>query len=103
MKLSLNFLPRRRSLDPLGPSIVTAPAAEEPCLSCGEPTAVGTSFFLDRHDAKLADGTKVFLCADCQARAHRARKGHSSNGDDLHATAENAGMLGAGVLSGHSH
>jgi hypothetical protein len=39
--------------------------AEEPCLKCGEETAVGSYHFCDRHDVHLADGTRVYLCADC--------------------------------------
>jgi hypothetical protein len=40
-------------------------AIEEPCLKCGQETAVGSYFFSDRHDVDLSDGSRVHLCADC--------------------------------------
>lgn len=48
---------------------------QEPCLMCGEETAVGSVFFSDRHAAELPDGTAGFICSECvarvRARAHR--------------------------------
>ncbi|MFI5258084.1 MAG: hypothetical protein ACHQ01_00515 [Candidatus Limnocylindrales bacterium] len=41
---------------------------EEPCLVCGEETAVGSVFFSDRHAAELPDGTRGFLCSACIQR-----------------------------------
>jgi CRISPR/Cas system-associated protein Cas10 (large subunit of type III CRISPR-Cas system) len=45
---------------------------DEPCLSCGEETAVGSFFYSDRHEAQLPDGTRGFLCSECvkRVRAH---------------------------------
>ena len=45
---------------------------EEPCLSCGEETVVGSFFYSDRHAAQLPDGTRGFLCSECvkRIRAH---------------------------------
>ena len=45
---------------------------EEPCLSCGEETAVGSVFFSDRSAAKLPDGTPGFLCSECVRRIRAA-------------------------------
>jgi hypothetical protein len=47
---------------------------QEPCLSCGEETAVGSVFYSDRNAAQLPDGTPGFLCSGCVRRI-RAR-GH---------------------------
>ena len=100
MKLSLNFLRRGQPSDPQAPMPGAAAATDEPCMSCGEPTAAGTYFFSDRHDVLLADGTKVFLCADCQAQAHRARIGEPLSDEDIRIIAGNGGLIGAGLLSG---
>ena len=49
---------------------------EEPCLSCGEETAIGSIFFSDRHENEGPDG-RVYLCSECVARIRMA--GHSEN------------------------
>jgi hypothetical protein len=41
---------------------------EEPCLSCGEETAVGSVFYSDRNAAQLPDGTRGYLCSACVRR-----------------------------------
>jgi hypothetical protein len=41
---------------------------EEPCLTCGEETAVGSVFYSDRNRAQLPDGTPGFLCSECVKR-----------------------------------
>jgi hypothetical protein len=73
---------------------------EEPCVGCGEETAVGSVFFSDRRDISRSDGARVFLCSDCQARAHRARKGAALTDDDLRTIADNGLMIGVGFLGG---
>jgi hypothetical protein len=47
---------------------------EEPCLACGEETAVGSVFFSDRHPAESKDGTHGYLCSECVQRIRA--KGH---------------------------
>jgi hypothetical protein len=42
----------------------------EPCLSCGEETATGSTFFWDRHEGVGPDG-KFFVCSECLARLKR--------------------------------
>jgi len=74
--------------------------AEEPCVGCGEETAVGSFFFSDRRDIIRSDGARVFLCSDCQARAHRARNGEALTDADLRTIAENGTMIGVGFLDG---
>jgi hypothetical protein len=41
---------------------------DEPCLSCGEETAVGSVFYSDRNAALLPDGTPGFLRSECLKR-----------------------------------
>jgi hypothetical protein len=53
---------------------------EEPCLSCGEETAVGSVFYSDRHAAELPDGTRGYLCSECVKRI-RARGHHEVRTD----------------------
>jgi hypothetical protein len=50
---------------------------QEPCLSCGEETAIGSIYFSDRHEATGPDGQKVFLCSDCLARWRSRATGES--------------------------
>jgi hypothetical protein len=100
MKLSLNFLSRGQPSGPPVPMAGAVSAADEPCISCGEPTAAGTYFFSDRRDVLLADGTKIFLCADCQSQTHRARKGEPLSDEDIRIIAGNGGLIGVGLLGG---
>jgi hypothetical protein len=74
--------------------------AEEPCVGCGEETAVGSFFFSDRRDIIRSDGARVFLCSDCQARAHRARHGEALTDTDLRTIADNGTMIGVGLFGG---
>jgi hypothetical protein len=48
---------------------------EEPCLSCGEETAVGSVFYSDRNPAQLPDGTRGYLCSACVQRIRS--RGHA--------------------------
>jgi hypothetical protein len=75
--------------------------AEEPCMSCGQETAAGTVFFSDRREINIPDGARVFLCSECQAKAHLARKGEPLSDEDLRTIAKNGGVIGAGFLGGH--
>jgi hypothetical protein len=50
-------------------------SATEPCLGCGEETAVGSVFFSDRHTAEHSDGPRTYLCTLCDARIRSSRKG----------------------------
>ena len=45
---------------------------EEPCLKCGEETAVGSFFYSDRRAAQLPDGPPGFLCSECVRRIRAA-------------------------------
>ena len=47
---------------------------QEPCLGCGEETAVGSVFYSDRREAVAPDGTRGYLCSEC-VRTLR-EKGH---------------------------
>jgi hypothetical protein len=73
-------------------------SAEEPCLGCGQETAAGGVFFSDRREIAHSDGTRAFLCSECQARAHQARKGEPLSDEDLSKIARNGAAIGAGFL-----
>lgn len=75
-------------------------SAQEPCVGCGQETAIGSVFFSDRREVAISDGTRTFLCSECQARAHLARKGEPLTDEDLRTIAKNGGMIGAGFLGG---
>ena len=76
-------------------------SAEEPCMACGQETAIGSMFFSDRRETAISDGTRAYLCSDCQAMAHRARKGQPLTDDELRTIAKNGLVIGAGFLGGH--
>ena len=44
----------------------------EPCLGCGEETAIGGVFFSDRKVIEDPDGTRSYLCSSCVARIRSA-------------------------------
>ena len=73
---------------------------EEPCVGCGQETAIGSMFFSDRRETAISDGTRAYLCSDCQAMAHRARKGQPLTDDELRTIAKNGFVIGAGFASG---
>ena len=55
----------------------TPPTAQEPCVQCGEETAVGSVFYSDRRSIDQADGTRTYLCSLCEARlaeSHHKRR-----------------------------
>jgi hypothetical protein len=41
---------------------------EEPCVGCGEETAIGSIFFSDRREGRTPHGRPAFLCSECQKR-----------------------------------
>jgi hypothetical protein len=46
---------------------------DEPCLECGEETAVGSYFFSDRHNVELPNGARGYVCSDCINRIRSAK------------------------------
>ena len=82
------------------PAEIPTSSAEEPCLACGQETAIGSMFFSDRRETDISDGTRVYMCSDCQAMAHRARKGQPLSDEELRTMAKNGFMIGAGFASG---
>jgi hypothetical protein len=73
-------------------------SADEPCLGCGQETAIGGVFFFDRREIDRSDGTRAFLCSECQAMAHQARKGQPLTDEDLRTIAGNGFMVGVNFL-----
>jgi hypothetical protein len=69
---------------------------QEPCLVCGEETAVGSIYYSDRHEAEGADGKKFFLCSECLARGRsRATGEHMTEREVVQAV-----MAGVQMVSG---
>ena len=77
--------------------------AEEPCAGCGEETAVGSIFFSDRRSTSSGDGPRVYLCSECQAKAHHARKGEPLTDEDLRTIAKNGTVVGISFLTSGGH
>jgi len=67
----------------------TGPSLREPCASCGEETAIGSTFYAERHTITHADGTRSFLCELCESRIRSSHHtGHMSD-DQLRSYVEN--------------
>ena len=56
----------------------------EPCLVCGEETAVGSVFYSDRWTVDRADGSPSYLCSLCGARIGSSARGKRLTDDELH-------------------
>jgi len=74
--------------------------ADQPCMGCGQETAAGSIFFSDRREVDVADGKRVFLCSECQSKAHLARKGQPLTDNDLRRIAGNGVMIAHGFFGG---
>jgi hypothetical protein len=75
--------------------------AVEPCLGCGEETAVGSVLFGQRHSFDRAAAGQAFLCDECYARIRTAKHGTAPTESDLEVIAGNGVMIAAGFFSGH--
>jgi hypothetical protein len=67
---------------------VAASSAKEPCLACGEETAVGSVFFSDRL-AVPRDGATAFLCSLCSARVRSSRPDRRMSEEEVRRSVEN--------------
>ena len=68
---------------------------QEPCISCGRSTFVGTSLFSDRRTTRADDGTVLHLCGDCNERAV-SHFGRQPNERDMVQIAAGGPMAGMG-------
>lgn len=64
----------------------------EPCISCGEETAIGSVFFSDRHTVDHADGSRTYLCTLCDGRIRARRKGKRLTDDEVRSLVENGSI-----------
>ncbi len=72
---------------------------DEPCLNCGDETAAGSVRYSGRHDIKLQDGRRKYLCDECYAKARGAKGGELTEAD-LQVIGENGVMVAAGFFPG---
>lgn len=75
-----------------------SPDLAEPCLGCGEETAVGSVFYSDRLAMDGSDGHRGYLCSACIARVRAAKGGEPVTEHDLEVIADNGLMVGANLL-----
>ena len=69
-----------------------APASrtKEPCLACGEETAVGSVFFSDRLAVPRDGRATEFLCSLCSARVRTSsRSGRRLSDEEIRRSVEN--------------
>lgn len=67
-------------------------SAREPCVGCGEETAVGSIFFSDWHTIEQSDGTRTYLCTLCDARLRSSRKSKRQTDEEVRDIVENCSM-----------
>ena len=69
-----------------------APAAsvQEPCISCGEETAVGSVFFSDRLKIPRYGRPDTFLCVLCDSKIRASHKPPRLTEEDVAALTRNA-------------
>jgi hypothetical protein len=68
--------------------------AKEPCVGCGEETAVGSIFYSDRHGIEHDGGRRSFLCALCDARVRSSRRGTALTDEEVRRMVENGSIAG---------
>jgi hypothetical protein len=78
----------------------TGSNAQEPCGGCGEETAAGSVYYSDRRSTTRSDGTRAYLCSECEGKVRAARQGMPLTDHDLATIADNGLMVGVGLLGG---
>jgi uncharacterized protein YlaI len=66
--------------------------AKEPCIVCGEETGIGSPYFSSRQLVHKG-AAPVFLCSDCEARSHPARR-HELSDDERRRLEEHSSLFG---------
>ena len=64
----------------------------EPCLVCGEETAVGSVFYSDRWNVSRDDGSTSCLCSLCGAHVGSSARGKRLTDDELRSLVANGSM-----------
>jgi len=64
----------------------------EPCLVCGEETAVGSVFYSDRWTVTRHDSSPGYLCSLCGARVGSSAKGRRLTDDELRSLVANGSV-----------
>lgn len=79
-------------IPPRTPGADRVPRATEPCLACGEETAVGSVFYSDRHTAERTDGTRSYLCSLCDAHLRASGRGRRLTDEEVRNAVENGSL-----------
>lgn len=74
--------------------------ATEPCLACGDETAVGSVLYSDRFPVDQPTGQRVYICGYCRDRIRDSKKGAPLTDQEFRDMANNAAMAGVGLLGG---
>ena len=64
----------------------------EPCASCKQSTAAGRSLFPGRRAIVAADGSRSYLCAECDARITATRRGRQLSDAEVRRFVDNGAM-----------
>ena len=72
---------------------------DHPCAGCGKSTAPGQARFADRRKIAHADGTRSYLCGNCDGVAAASRKEGQLSDEELRQLIEDGSMMGV-LLSG---
>jgi hypothetical protein len=69
-----------------------AGTTREPCLACGEETAVGSAFYSDRRVVDQSDGLRTYVCSTWVQRAAARRRGRRLTDEELRDMVDNGSM-----------
>jgi len=85
-----------RRVSPVGPTTAGRQPPSEPCLNCGEETAVGSVFFSERSTIDLGDGRLAFLCSLCDSGIRASRKGEPLTDEEVRNLVKNGTAVALG-------
>jgi hypothetical protein len=68
------------------------PATTEPCVVCGEETAIGSSLYSDRRVVDQPDGARIHLCTLCLGRVADGHRGKRRTDEQIRNLVENGSM-----------
>jgi hypothetical protein len=57
---------------------------EEPCLQCGEETAIGSVFYSDRREGTSPEGRRFFVCSECRIHIRAQAGGVDMSDPDVY-------------------
>jgi ribosomal protein S14 len=71
----------------------TTSSGREPCIGCGEETAIGSTFYSDRRVVDRPDGTRIHLCSLCGQRAAAQHRKKQLTDEEVRILAQSGSLM----------